>query len=83
VRGTIRLTSTASQAMQAITGTLQISIPAGLLTVEVGQLDFYRQIQMNVGQINAVNAIISNAQNALESGLVSLGVIAGTQTGGI
>ena len=83
VSGTIRLTSSAVPAMQAIRGTLVIAIGAGLLTVEVGQLDFYRQIQLNVSQINAVNTIIANAQNALEGGLVSLGVIAGTQTTGV
>ena len=82
VSGTIRLTSTASPAMQAITGRLQISIAQNILTVEVAQLDFYRQIQLNVGQVNSVNTIISNAQNALEAGMVSLGVIAGTQSTG-
>jgi hypothetical protein len=51
--------------------------------VEVAQLDFYRQVQLNVGQVNSVNTIITNAQNALEAGLVSLGVIAGAQTTGV
>lgn len=83
VTGTIRLTSTTATQMQPILGTLRINTPAGgVLTVEVPQLDFYRQIQMSVGQINSVNAIITNAQNALEAGLVSLGVIAGTQSTG-
>jgi hypothetical protein len=83
VSGTIRLTSTAAPAMQAIRGTLVINIAQNVLTVEVGQLDFYRQVQLNVGQVNSVNTIITNAQNALEAGMVSLGVIAGVQATGV
>lgn len=79
VRGIVRLTSTASPTMQPITGTLTINASTGLLTIEVGQLDFYRQIQLSGGQLTSVQTIITNAQNALESGLVSLGVIAGVQ----
>ena len=82
VRGSIRLTSTASPSQQPITGNLTIA--SGLLTMDVAQLDFYRQIQLSVAQINAVNTIITNAQNALEAGLVTtLVVIAGTQSTGI
>jgi hypothetical protein len=83
VNGTLRLTSTTSPQMQAIRGTLTINIAQNTLTVEVAQLDFYRQVQLNVGQVNSVNTIITNAQNALEAGLVSLGVIAGAQTTGV
>lgn len=81
VTGSVRMTSTANSAMQPLTGTLRIA--SGVLTVEISQVDFFRQIQLSVGQINSVNAIITNAQNALEAGLVSLGVVAGTQTTGI
>ena len=83
ITGSVRLTSTANAQMQPILGSLTISVPNGLLTVEVVQLDFARQIQLNAGQINSVNTIIANAQNALESGLISLGIMAGTQSGGV
>ena len=82
VRGTIRLTSSASPQMQPITGTLTINASSGILTIEVSQLDFYRQVQLSGPQITAVLAIITNAQNALEAGLVTLGVIAGVQSTG-
>lgn len=82
VTGTFKLTSTGNPQMQAITGTLRINNSSGVLTVEVPQLDFYRQVQLSGPQITSVNSIISNAQNALEAGLVSLGVIAGTQSAG-
>lgn len=82
VTGTLQLTSTTNPEMQAITGSLRINASSGELVVQVAQLDFYRRIQLSAGQITSVRNIISNAQNALESGLVSLGVIAGTQSTG-
>ena len=82
VRGTVRLTSSANPAMQPINGTLSIDASVGVLTIEVGQLDFYRKVQLSGAQLTAVNTIISNAQTALENGLISLAVIAGTQSTG-
>lgn len=82
VRGTVRLTSTANPTMQAITGNLTINASTGLLTIEVSQLDFYRQLQLSGGQLTAVQNIIRDAQNALESGMLSLGVLSGVQSAG-
>lgn len=82
VNGTLRLTSTAAPSMQAITGRLTINGGSGVLEIEVAQLDFYRRIQLSGPQITSVTTIIRNAQNALESGLISLGVIQGTQSTG-
>lgn len=82
IRGTLSLTSTAAPTMQAITGSLDINGSTGVLLIEVAQLDFYRRIQLSAGQITAVIGIIRNAQDALEGGLVNLGVIAGTQATG-
>lgn len=82
VTGTIRMTSTAAPDMQPITGRLTVNASSGVLEVEVGQLDFYRRIRLSAPQITAVNTMISNAQNAVEAGLVGMGVIAGTQSTG-
>jgi hypothetical protein len=82
IDGSLRLTSTASPNMQAITGSLSISIPTSRLQIEVPQLDFYRTIVLTSGDNTAVLGIIQNAQNALEAGLVSLGAVAGTQSAG-
>lgn len=82
VRGTLRLTSTANGQMQPMTGLLTINTTSWFLTVEVPQLDFYRQIQLSGPQITAVNTIIGNAQNSLEQGLIDLAIIAGTQSAG-
>lgn len=82
ISGAIKLTSTASPTMQPILGRLNINASTGILEVDVAQLDFYRKIQLSAAQITSVTTIITNAQNGLESGLVSLGIIAGTQSTG-
>jgi hypothetical protein len=81
VQATVRLTSTSQPAMQPLTG--RLTIASGLLTIDAAPAGFFRQVQLSVGQINSVNTIITNAQNALEAGLVSLGVVAGTQATGV
>ena len=82
ITGTVRITSTAAPGMQAITGTLSISVPSSSLAIEVPQLDFYRAITLNSSQNTAVLGIIANAQTAIEQGLIDLGLIAGTQSAG-
>ena len=82
ITGTIRLTSTANPDMQAITGSLVVNASTGKMELSVPQLDFFRRITLSPAQIAAVNTMITNAQNAVEAGLVSMGVIAGTQTTG-
>ena len=81
ISGKLRLTSTTNPEMQEIVGSLQIR--SGELVVEVGQLDFYRRIQLSAAQITSVTNIIRNAQNGIESGLVTLGVISGVQATGV
>lgn len=78
----IRLTSTSESSMQPVTGTLRINTQTAVLTIEVQQLDFYRQIVLTGPQNSAVQGFITSTQNSLESGLVSLGVIAGIQAAG-
>jgi hypothetical protein len=82
ITGTIRLTSSASPDMQAITGSLSVNASTGKLEVSVQQLDFYRRVTLDPTAIQAVIGMIQAAQNAVEQGLVGLGVIAGTQSTG-
>lgn len=82
ISGTVRITSTTATDMPAITGTFRIIVPASEIVIEVQQLSFYRRIVLDGAQKSAVLAIIANAQNAIEAGLVSLGVVAGAQAGG-
>lgn len=83
VEATIRLASTADPQMQGIDGTLRIQIGSSTLIMEVAQLDFYRKVSLGAPQVAALEAVIANAQNAIESGLISLGLVTGTQTAGV
>lgn len=82
ISASIRLTSTAASSMQPVTGSLKINTVTAVLTIEAQQLDFYRQIVLTGPQNSTVQGFITNAQNALEAGLISVGVIAGTQAPG-
>lgn len=82
VTANVRITSTAQPNMQPIQGSLKIELASSLLTIEVAQLDFFRQITLNAGQVSAISTLIVNAQNALEAGLVTVGVVAGVQETG-
>lgn len=79
ITGTLRLTSTAVTTMPVITGSLSILLGPATMEVRVEQLDFYRKLQLSGAQIATVQGWVTNAQNAIESGLVAVGVIAGTQ----
>lgn len=83
LRSTVRITVSAQPNMQPITGSLSVNCATAVLTIEVPQLDFYRQITLTGPQNDTVMTQIRNAQNALEAGLVSLGVVLGTQATGV
>lgn len=83
ISGTVLLTSTTTPEMSPIFGVLRIRTAPAEVFIEVAQLDFQRRVQLSAGQVNSVINIIRNAQNALESGLVTLGVVAGVQASGI
>lgn len=78
----VRLTSSSDPNMDVIQGRLLIDTSAGTLTFTVEQLDMVRKMNLSAGQITAANLIKSDAADALESGLISLGVVAGTQSTG-
>lgn len=82
VSSRVRLTSTGSPSMPAIEGSLTIQTSTAVLEISVERLDFYRRVVLSGPQNDAVMTIIRNAQNALESGLVTLGVVAGVQSAG-
>ena len=83
ISGVLRLTATAAPSMQAIIGSVRISVPAAELVIEVSQLDFYRRIVLSSGQNTAILNQIEAAQAQVENGLISIGVIAGTRAAGV
>jgi hypothetical protein len=83
INANLQLSSTTVPTMQVIRGTLQINTSNGQLTIEVPQLDFYRKISLSGGQLTSAQTVVTNAQNALEAALVTLGLIAGVQSAGV
>ena len=82
VRGNLSLTSTTDPEMQEIVGSLRIDTASARLEVAMQQLDFYRRVALTNPQNTTVMTIIRDAQDALEGGLISLGVIDGVQAPG-
>lgn len=82
VSGILSLTSTSDPEMQQILGTLNIDTVSARLRIAVPQLDFYRRVALSGPQNDAVMTIVRDAQDALEGGLISLGVVDGTQVPG-
>lgn len=82
LRAQVKITSTSAPSMQPIVGDLVI-LPSGQLAIEAERLDFYRQVVLSSGQLASVQTMIRDAQNALESGLIAVGVVAGSQSAGV
>jgi len=84
VSATLVLTATASVLASPILGTLTIDIPGGnKLKLEVPQLDISTTITLTSPQATAIINAIESAQAALENGLITLGVVAGTRSAGV
>lgn len=82
ISGRVRLTSTTNPEMDVIFGTFDIALGPGTLIFKVEQFDMVRRIALSGAQVSAIQTVLTNAQNALESGLISVGVVAGTQSPG-
>jgi hypothetical protein len=82
VAGDVKLSSTANSQKPDIIGNFKIDLATGVLEIEVERVQFYERIVLTAGQITAVQNIINNAQNALEQGLINVGVVAGIQSVG-
>jgi hypothetical protein len=77
------ISSSANPDMQSVNGSMTINCVTAKLTIAVPQLDFYRQVTLTGPQNTFVtDNVIRASQNTLESGLVTLGVVAGVQTTG-
>lgn len=81
-RCTIEITSTAAPTMQPLHGSLLITTANATLEIQVPQLDFYRKITLTGPQNSALQGYIRDTQNSLETGLINIGLIDGTQQTG-
>lgn len=83
INGTITLSSTSSPNMPNLLGKVEIDTVSGRAVVQSQAVQMYRQITLSGPQMSFVQGLISDYQNAIESGLVSTGFIAGTQSTGV
>jgi len=82
VTAVVEVSSTSEATMKPITGSLTIDTAASTLSIEVPQLDFYRQVTLTGAQNSAVRQFAIDAQNDLEAGLITIGVVDGVQADG-
>ncbi len=84
ITATLRLTSTGSPNMEALTGSLVIRHGAqdAVLSFTSGVL-FTRRIALTAGQRTAVQTLLDDAQADIENGVISLGLVEGTRANGI
>ena len=82
VSAKVRLTASGEPDMDIIQGSLEIFVGQGKLVFTVPQLDIVRKMTLSGAQITAVSGIMSDAADALESGIISVGVVDGTQSTG-
>ena len=82
ITGRVRLMSSANPTNQPIDGKLVIDTITGLLQIEIERLGFYRAVQLSAAQKAAAIQIATDAQDAIESGLIALGTVDGTQATG-
>jgi hypothetical protein len=83
IAANVRMSSTASPNQQTITGTLTVKTLTSELILEVPQISFYRRMLLNTGQNTAISNQIETAQAQVENGVITLGVVAGTRSGGV
>lgn len=82
IKGRVRLISTSLAAAEVVFGAFEILLGPGVLTFRMDQKGVARRVELSGAQITAAQNILNDAQNALESGFISLGVIPGTQSAG-
>ncbi len=82
ITANVRLTASAEPTMDVIQGNVRIDTSAGNLVFVVEQLDIVKKMALSGGQIAAARSIMSDAADALESGIIALGIAEGTQSTG-
>ena len=76
------LTSATQPDMLPIEGSLEVYAGTGKLKIAIPEASFRKGMTLSPGQITAVNKQINDAQNSVETGIVSMNLVAGTQSPG-
>ena len=78
----VTLISTSVPAQQRINGSLFASVTGLFLDLQIPQISFFKKITLTNPQATNLLGQIQTAQNQIEAGLVTLAVVAGTQSTG-
>ena len=83
ITGQCQLVASGTPGAAVIQGSYSIPTTGGaIMTVTIPSLPFYAQIALTSGQQAVVQGWISSTQNTVEAGIVSVAVVAGTQSSG-
>lgn len=83
ISGNCQLISSGTPGAAAITGTYSIPTSgSAIMSVTIPSLPFYAQLALTSGNQTTVQGWIASTQNTIESGLIGVGVVAGTQSSG-
>lgn len=82
LNATIELMDSSDTTQPTINGTLVID-SVGHVIIELPNINFFRTVTVSGAALNVVQGWMTTLQNSIESGLVSQGLVAGTQTTGV
>jgi hypothetical protein len=80
--GTVRITSSANPEMQPVLGSLVIDTNAATVQLRIDKFDYDRTITLNASGITYVRNAMATFQQALETGLVNIGMVTGVASAG-
>lgn len=80
---TVRLTASATASAKAILGQVTAIVPTSRIQFDMDKIALApRDNGLTAGEATSVATLITNAQNAVENGLISLTLAAGVQANG-
>lgn len=83
ITGTVRLKSSSNAAAPIIIGSLSILTNNTVGTISIPNLNINIPVSLTNAEQTTVQGWITTLQNSIESGLISLGVVSGTQATGV
>lgn len=82
VKGRGKLISTSVPSAEPVFGDYEFLLGPGTLKFRMDQKSVARRLELSGAQVTAVQNVMNDVQNALESGFITLQVILGTQSPG-
>lgn len=85
ISGSVRITCTADAAQTPLTGTFSIlpQVSPATITLSVSGFPFNRTLNLTAGQVTSVLGWFDTVQAQIESGFITVGEVAGSQSAGV